>query len=162
MNHSQYIKSKIISYDDIETKVIKWKNENKKIGFTNGCFDVIHYGHVKYLAKAKELSDILILGLNSDKSVKMLKGEDRPINNQEHRAFVLAALSMIDAIVIFNEQTPENLIKKIVPDIITKGGDYKPEQIAGSDFIINNGGEVIIIDFVEGLSSSEIIRKQKK
>jgi len=138
------------------TKELKLKN--KKIIFTNGCFDLLHAGHVKYLETAKKLGDILILGLNSDESVKLLKGEDRPINNQNDRAYILAALEAVDYVVIFNEETPYKLIQTIKPDFLVKGADYDGEKVIGEDI----AGELILIDFVEGKSSSETIKKIKK
>ena len=115
------------------------KNEAKKIVFTNGCFDLLHVGHIRYLSKAKELGDYLIVGLNSDKSVKNLKGENRPINIFEDRAKLLMALTSVDMVLVFEEQTPKNLIQEILPDILVKGGDYKIEDIVGSNTVIKNG-----------------------
>lgn len=135
--------------------------KSKKVVFTNGCFDILHKGHVQYLAKAADLGDFFILGLNSDRSVKTLKGEGRPVNNEQDRAIVLSALHFIDAIVIFDEDTPERLIRQVKPDVLVKGGDWQPEQIAGADFVKSNGGEVVIIDFVEGYSTTSTIEKIK-
>ncbi|HOZ30349.1 MAG TPA: D-glycero-beta-D-manno-heptose 1-phosphate adenylyltransferase [Bacteroidales bacterium] len=139
--------------------VENWKSENKTIVFTNGCFDILHKGHIEYLAQAKSLGDKLIIGLNSDKSVKGLKGDQRPVNDQVARALLLASMIFTDAVVIFDEDTPENIIKLYSPDILVKGGDYKSNEIAGADFVINNGGKVKIIPLVEGYSSSNIIKK---
>ncbi len=133
--------------------------KSQKVVFTNGCFDILHKGHVHYLAKAADLGDFLILGLNSDRSVKALKGESRPVNRELDRAAVLSALHFIDAIVIFDEDTPESLIKRVKPNVLVKGGDWKPEQIAGAGFVKSNGGEVVIIDFVEGYSTTSTIEK---
>ncbi|NOZ46917.1 MAG: D-glycero-beta-D-manno-heptose 1-phosphate adenylyltransferase [Chlorobi bacterium] len=138
------------------------KSENKKIVFTNGCFDIIHSGHITYLYKAKSFGDVLIIGLNSDDSVRRLKGESRPINNQSDRAFVLSALRMIDYITIFNEDTPLELIKELKPNVLVKGGDYTIETIVGADFVKENGGDVRIVPLVKGKSTSEIINKIKK
>ena len=140
----------------------KIKEENKKIVFTNGCFDILHVGHVRYLSKAKKLGNILIVGLNSDKSVKKLKGDNRPINIFEDRATLLASLRFVDLVIIFEEKTPENLIKKIKPDILVKGGDYNIEDIVGYKTVIENGGEVKVLGFHEGYSSSNYINKIKK
>ena len=134
---------------------------NKKIVFTNGCFDILHAGHVSYLNEAKDQGDILIVGLNSDASVKRLKGSERPINNEKNRKFVLENLKSIDMVVIFEEDTPLNLIKSIMPNVLVKGGDWKPEQIVGSDIVLQDGGEVKSLSFVEGESTTNIINKVK-
>ena len=131
------------------------ENNNPKIVFTNGCFDILHRGHVEYLRKAKELGDLLILGLNSDLSVKRLKGENRPINNEEDRAIVLSALECVDFIIIFDEDTPFELLKNLKPDILVKGGDYKLENVIGKEF----AKETVLIDFVDGYSTTKIINK---
>ncbi len=135
------------------------KEKGKKIVFTNGCFDIIHAGHVEYLGKAKQLGDYLFLGLNSDASVRRLKGEGRPINNEDDRATVIDALKPIDYVVLFEEDTPFNLVKEIVPHILVKGGDYKAEDIVGYDIVTKNGGEVITVSFVDGKSTTNIINK---
>ena len=140
----------------------KIKSEGKKIVFTNGCFDLLHVGHIKYLSQAKDLGDILIIGLNSDKSVKKLKGNNRPINSFEDRAKLLAALKSVDLVIMFEEQTPENLIKDIVPDILVKGGDYNIEDIVGYQTVIDNGGQVKTLSFYEGYSSTNYIDKINK
>lgn len=139
----------------------KAKNEGKKIVFTNGCFDIIHAGHVDYLEKAKSLGDFLVVGLNSDESIKRLKGNDRPINPQDQRKKVLSALKPVDLVIIFDEDTPEKLIKEIKPDILVKGGDWKIETIVGADFVKSYGGKVLTIDFVYDTSTTKIIRKIK-
>ena len=138
------------------------KAERKKIVFTNGCFDLLHVGHVRYLAQAKKLGDFLIIGLNSDSSVKELKGEDRPINSFEDRATLLSAIESVDSVIMFEEQTPENLIKNIVPDILVKGGDYNIEDIVGYQTVIQNGGQVKTLSFYDGYSSTNYINKIKK
>lgn len=127
--------------------------------FTNGCFDILHKGHIHYLSEASELGDILVIGLNSDQSVKRIKGENRPYQDENSRALVLAALSFVDYVVIFNEDTPHDLIEKLRPEVLVKGGDYKAEEIVGYETVKSSGGEVVIIDFVEGYSSSSVIRK---
>lgn len=136
-------------------------SQNKTIVFTNGCFDIIHSGHISYLAESKKLGDILIIGLNSDNSVKRLKGENRPINTQNDRAIVLSGLKSVDYVCIFEEDTPLNLILTIKPNVLTKGGDYKIEEIVGYEFLTQNNGEVVIIDFVDGKSTTNIINKAK-
>ena len=125
----------------------KIKAERKKIVFTNGCFDLLHVGHIRYLSHAKKLGDFLIIGLNSDRSVKKLKGKDRPINSFEDRAILLSALNSVDLVIKFEEQTPENLIKDIVPDVLVKGGDYNIEDIVGYQIVIKNGGQVKTLSF---------------
>lgn len=137
------------------------KLHHGKIVFTNGCFDVLHFGHVRYLLEAKELGDVLVVGLNSDDSVRRLKGPARPINGEKERAFVLASLACVDFVVLFDEDTPEELIKTVRPDVLVKGGDYSLDQIVGADFVQQNGGEVTTIPFVEGYSSTCIIEKLK-
>jgi len=143
------------------TKFKQLNLQSKKIVFTNGCFDIIHSGHVLYLEEAKSQGDILIVGLNSDESVKRLKGNDRPINNQEDRAIVLAGLNSIDYVIEFEEDTPYNLIKIIQPDILVKGGDWAVEQIVGHDIVLNKGGKVKSLLFKEGKSTTNIINKLK-
>lgn len=134
-------------------------NRSKRIVFTNGCFDILHRGHVTYLNEAKKLGDILILGVNSDASVKRLKGNDRPINNEKDRAYVLSQLKAVDFAEIFTEDTPLNLILKVQPNILVKGGDWKIDQIVGGKEVIANGGEVFSLDFVDGYSTTSIINK---
>jgi rfaE bifunctional protein nucleotidyltransferase chain/domain len=147
--------------DNIEI-INRIKAERKKIVFTNGCFDLLHVGHIRYLAQAKKLGDFLIIGLNSDSSVKELKGKDRPINSFEDRATLLSAIESVDLVIMFEEQTPENLIKDIVPDILVKGGDYNIEDIVGYQTVIQNGGQVKTLSFYEGYSSTNYINKIKK
>ncbi|MCK9302507.1 MAG: D-glycero-beta-D-manno-heptose 1-phosphate adenylyltransferase [Bacteroidales bacterium] len=131
----------------------------KKLVFTNGCFDIIHAGHTDYLYKARLLGDILVVGLNSDASVKRLKGDGRPINDQLSRASVLAAMSFVDYVIIFDENTPLNLIKALKPNVLVKGGDYIADNIVGADFVKSYGGIIEIIPFLEGYSTSSIINK---
>lgn len=135
------------------------KNEGKKIVFTNGCFDIIHKGHVTYLNEAKKLGDILIIGLNSDASVKRLKGPERPINNEQDRQYVMSQLKPVDFVEIFTEDTPLNLILKIKPKVLVKGGDWKIDQIVGGKEVIANGGDVFSLNFVDGYSTTSIIQK---
>ncbi len=135
------------------------KAQNKKIVFTNGVFDIIHRGHVEYLKEAKSLGDILVVGLNSDSSVKMIKGDKRPIVSEENRAYVLANLKPVDFVIIFSEDTPHNTIKEILPDILVKGADWAEDKIVGSDIVKQSGGEIKRIKFVENNSSTNIIEK---
>jgi rfaE bifunctional protein nucleotidyltransferase chain/domain len=154
---------------DIEQKIVSRtffvenavKLHQQKIVFTNGCFDVLHFGHVHYLLQAKELGDILVVGLNSDDSVRRLKGPSRPINGEKERAFVLAALTCVDYVVVFEEDTPKELIETVRPNVLVKGGDYALDQIVGADFVTQNGGSVTTLPFVEGFSSTRIIEQLK-
>ena len=147
--------------DNIEI-INRIKAERKKIVFTNGCFDLLHVGHTRYLAQAKKLGDFLIIGLNSDSSVKELKGKDRPINSFDDRATLLSAIESVDLVIMFEEQTPENLIKDIVPDILVKGGDYNIEDIVGYQTVMQNGGQVKTLSFYDGYSSTNYINKINK
>jgi len=156
------IVEKILDRNSVTSTFTNLKDEGKKIVFTNGCFDILHRGHVAYLNQASEEGDILVIGLNSDASVKRLKGEERPINNEQDRAYLLAGLGFVDYVVIFTEDTPFNLIKDIMPNILVKGGDWKPEQIVGSDIVIANGGEVKSLRFEDGYSSTNVIDKMKR
>ena len=158
----QKIKTKIIPDYIVSAFIDAWRKENFTIVFTNGCFDILHRGHVEYLAKASELGDKLIIGVNTDRSVKKLKGDDRPVNDENARAFVLASLEFVDAVVLFNEETPGNLIKKVLPDFLVKGGDYNPAQIVGYDTVTSHGGRVLTIPVVQGFSSTNIINKISK
>jgi len=137
------------------------KSLDRKFVFTNGCFDILHRGHVEYLKQAKNLGDYLIIGLNSDLSVKKLKGNSRPINKEEDRKFLLLNLKWVDFVFIFHEDTPLNLIKKINPDFLVKGGDWKVEQIVGSDYILGHGGKVLSLPFIDGHSTTKIIEKSQ-
>ena len=161
MKELDKIQNKIISFGNLQKQVLKWREENKKIVFTNGCFDIIHRGHVDYLSKAKDLGDILIIGLNTDQSVRNIKGNTRPIQDEQSRAIILASMQFVDAIVFFSEPTPYTLIKEIQPDILVKGADYKKEDIVGYDIVSQRGGKVETIEFIEGYSTSNIERKIK-
>lgn len=153
--HKSSIESHIKSFDEIRDTIIRLKKQNKKIVFTNGCFDILHRGHVSYLDIASSYGDILILGLNSDSSVKRLKGENRPINCEDDRAYILAGLESVDFVVKFEEDTPYELIRIIKPNILVKGGDYKDKEVVGSDI----AGEVRLVDFVDGKSTTKTIKK---
>ena len=155
MDYLKHINNKIISADYFKSKR-KCFNNNRVI-FTNGCFDILHLGHIDYLIKARKLGDVLIIGLNTDNSVKKLKGEKRPVNNQNARALLLASLEFVDFVILFDEETPMNLIKMITPDVLVKGGDYTIESVVGADFVLNYGGTVEIIPFLEGYSTTNII-----
>ena len=144
--------------EEIKSIRKKLREENKKVVFTNGCFDLIHAGHVDYMTKAKELGDVLIVGLNSDSSVKRIKGDKRPILNEEERAFIISSLKPVDYVVLFDEDTPANLIAEIIPDILVKGADWSIKNIVGRDVVEANGGEVKTIRFVNDQSTSKIIK----
>ena len=166
MSKLALIRKKIFTYTDADYRRMLsiWQFQGKKIVFTNGCFDILHLGHIDYLSKAKDLGDLLVIGLNTDASVGRLKGENRPIQDEVSRAMVLASLGFVDAVVFFGEDTPYNLIKTTQPDILVKGADYKPEDIVGYDIITKKGGEVVTISFLPGYSTSAIeskIRQQK-
>ena len=149
------------SFKDFFNTLKSWKTQNYKLVFTNGCFDLIHRGHVDYLIKSAKLGDKLIVGLNSDQSVKRLKGEKRPLIDQDSRAQVMAAMQMIDAVILFDEETPYELIKAIQPDVLVKGNDYAIEEIAGFDVVLAQGGSVETIKLTEGFSTSSLIEKIK-
>jgi rfaE bifunctional protein nucleotidyltransferase chain/domain len=159
---SYNIEQRIVQLEKLKRDVARWRFLRKKIVFTNGCFDILHLGHINYLSEAADLGDILIVGLNSDKSVKALKGDKRPFNNQDARAKLLASLFFIDAVTIFDQDNPEELIKEINPDVLVKGGDYSIAEIAGSDFVLKNGGEVKTIPITEGYSTTNILQNHKK
>lgn len=158
MKHLEKIYDKILNRESLEEKLNLWRKEGKTIVFSNGCFDILHRGHVEYLSKAADLGDILIIGLNTDASVKRIKGPSRPVNDEKARAVVLAALEFVDAIMFFDEDTPYNLIKNVQPDVLVKGKDYKAEDIVGYDIVTNKGGKVETIELVEGFSTTNILK----
>lgn len=151
-----------MSPEELRPQVIRWRLNSKTIAFTNGVFDILHEGHIAVLAKAASFADILIVGINSDASVKKLKGESRPVNRQQSRALLLSSLIMVDAVVIFDEETPLELIKKIKPDVLVKGGDYTIDTIVGSKEVFASGGTVEVIPLEEGFSTTGIIEKIMK
>ena len=153
------LERKIISWEDLDSFLACKRFKDARIVFTNGCFDIIHRGHIDYLSKASALGDLLIIGLNTDESVRKLKGPERPLQDEKSRAMILAALFFVDNIILFSEDTPYLLIDKIRPQVLVKGGDYKPEDIVGYDIVKESGGKVVTIDFVEGYSSTGIIEK---
>ena len=162
MNYLEVIKTKIINKDSVTPLLTYWRLKNYKIVFTNGCFDILHRGHIEYLAKSASLGDILVVGLNTDESVRKIKGPERPVQDEETRAMILASLTFVKAVVFFNEETPYNLINKVKPDILVKGADYKKEDIVGADIVESNGGEIVTVNLTEGFSTSSIIDKIKK
>jgi len=143
-------------------KVRHWKESGEKIVFTNGCFDIIHAGHIHLLTEAKNLGDRLLIGLNSDQSVQNLKGPDRPLNPEYARASVLESLSMVDGVTIFQEDTPHELVKEIIPHVLVKGGDYSIENVVGADTVRASGGEVVLIPILKGYSTSDILTRIRK
>lgn len=158
MNSLQLIQNKIIAGADLEKRLGQWREQGMKIVFTNGCFDLLHRGHVEYLAQAADMADVLVVGLNTDASVRRLKGESRPVNDERTRALVLAALGFVDAVVLFDEDTPYELIKRVRPDVLVKGADYRPEEIVGYDIVTSYGGAVTTVPLVEGYSTTKLIR----
>jgi len=159
MKNPDYIKQKIYSLPELLKQVRRWKFLGKKIAFTNGCFDILHEGHIFSLSQAASEGDVLIVGVNADASTKRLKGPSRPVNNERSRALLLASLLMTDAVIIFEEDTPLELINAIMPDTIVKGGDYKVEQVVGAKEVMANGGRVVINPIVPGFSTTGIIEK---
>ncbi len=161
MRTGNAINNKMLTLQPLMKFVEQWRFFGKTISFTNGCFDILHQGHISTLTEASQHSDFLIVGLNSDDSVKKLKGESRPINNQNSRALMLASLMMVDVVIIFAEETPLELINTIMPDVLVKGGDYKIEEIAGAKEVTDRGGRVIIKPLLDGFSTSSLIEKLK-
>ncbi len=161
MKHIEKIYDKILDEISLEERLNLWRGEGKTIVFTNGCFDILHRGHVEYLSKAADLGDKLIIGLNTDDSVKRLKGPSRPVNDEKARAVLLSALEFVDAVVLFKEDTPYNLIRRVQPDVLVKGKDYKAEDIVGYDIVISRGGRVETIELVDGFSTTKTIEKMR-
>lgn len=161
MDKLSVIQSKIIDIHDIESYITYWNLKNQKIVFTNGCFDILHRGHVEYLAQASNHGDVLVIGLNTDSSVRKIKGDSRPVQDEYARAILLASLNFVTAVIFFDDDTPYNLINSIQPDVLIKGSDYNIEDIVGYDIVTAKGGEVVTIDFIEGYSTTSIIEKLK-
>jgi len=162
MSQFNTLKNKIFSLENLKMQVKEWKATGEKVVFTNGCFDIMHQGHIEVLARTADLGTKLIIGLNSDSSIERLKGKNRPIIKQQSRAILLASFSFVDAVVLFSEETPINLISTLLPDVLAKGGDYKIETIVGHEIVQKNGGKVILVPFVDGFSSTTIIEKIRK
>ena len=160
MSQPNNISNKLLSSEELLLKLPTWKQEGKVV-FTNGCFDILHLGHLDLLAKASKLGHKLIVGLNTDTSVKRLKGTSRPVNNAQDRAMMLASLAVVDAVVFFEDDTPYKLIQLIIPNVLVKGSDYLVEEIVGHDIVLKNGGCVITIDLLEGYSTTSIIEKMQ-
>ncbi|MEQ8478373.1 D-glycero-beta-D-manno-heptose 1-phosphate adenylyltransferase [Fulvivirga sp.] len=154
--------NKIKPLNELKPLIKQWQEGGDEVVFTNGCFDILHLGHIDYLEKSKELGDKLVVGLNSDNSVRKIKGEERPLNNEYSRARILAALSFVDAVILFSEDTPKELISQLLPDILVKGNDYLAENIVGADIVKAHGGRVETISLVDGYSTTNIVEKIKK
>tara|TARA_B100000768_G_C11036920_1_gene272541 strand:+ start:128 stop:619 length:492 start_codon:yes stop_codon:yes gene_type:complete len=161
MSHLKDINRKIYNLDILTTQVEQWKKSGNKIVFTNGCFDIIHKGHIEVLANTADLGNKLIIGLNSDQSIQKIKGEGRPIIDEQSRAILLSALSFVDAIILFSEETPLKLISSLLPDVLAKGGDYEIKNIVGNEIVQQNGGKVKLVPLIVGYSSTSIIKKIK-
>lgn len=161
MNQVESINAKIFSIKDLIKQVCRWRLLGKKISFTNGCFDILHAGHIASLSDAAKEGDVLIVGVNTDASTKRLKGAERPVTNENSRALLLASLAIVDGVVLFDEDTPYELIRTIMPDVLVKGGDYTLEQIVGAKEVLAHGGKVVINPIVEGYSTTGIIGKIK-
>jgi D-beta-D-heptose 7-phosphate kinase/D-beta-D-heptose 1-phosphate adenosyltransferase len=157
MKQTERIPHKIFDRPALATQCTEWKKQGRKIVFTNGCFDILHKGHLEILTKSAEFGDILVVALNTDASVKKLKGEQRPVNNEDFRIWMMASLEIVDAVTLFNEETPAELIETITPDIIVKGGDYTVDQVVGAQHVLSHGGEVKIVPIVRGYSTTGII-----
>jgi D-glycero-beta-D-manno-heptose 1-phosphate adenylyltransferase len=162
MKKPEVIPSKIYTREELLKQVARWRFLGKSISFTNGCFDILHSGHIASLSEAAREGDILIVGVNTDASTKRLKGDERPVNNENSRALLLASLAIVDAVTLFDEDTPYELITAIMPDVIVKGGDYTQEQMIGAKEVIANGGRIVINPIVEGFSTTGIIEKIRK
>jgi rfaE bifunctional protein nucleotidyltransferase chain/domain len=158
----EHITSKIIPIDCIDTHLKQWRSGGKKIVFTNGCFDILHRGHVEYLAQAAALGDVLVVGINSDNSVRRIKGNERPLQDQSSRSLVLAAIGFVSCVIIFDDDTPYKLIKIVRPNVLVKGADYSIEQIVGSDIVRSCGGNVVTIALTDGYSTSKVVEKMKR
>ena len=161
MKTIQAIPDKIFTLSELKHQINRWRLTNKKIVFTNGVFDILHEGHIASLSEAALYGHILIVGINADASVKRLKGESRPVNNEGSRTLLMASLVMVDAVILFEEDTPLNLITTILPDVLVKGGDYTIDQIVGAKEVMANGGEVKIVPILEGFSTTGIIERMK-
>lgn len=162
MQKLEILESRIFTnWDLLKYRLAYWRFHEKKIVFTNGCFDLLHQGHIDYLASAADRGDVLIIGLNTDASITRLKGEGRPVQDERSRALLLSALRFVDAIVLFDQDTPYDLIKIVQPDVLVKGSDYKAEDIVGYDIVMERGGEVVTIDYLDGFSTTGLINQIK-
>lgn len=161
MRSTRHIPDKVFTLDELLHQLKRWRLHNRRIVFTNGVFDILHEGHIASLTEAAGYGHILVVGVNTDASVKRLKGESRPVNGEQSRALLLASLIMVDAVILFDEDTPLNLINAIMPDTLVKGGDYTPEQVVGAKEVIANGGELKIVPILEGYSTTGIIERMR-
>lgn len=159
MNWQESINEKIFDAESIKPPLARWRLKGQKIVFTNGCFDIMHLGHISYLSQAASLGDKLIVGLNTDRSVQAIKGSQRPIQDEKSRSQIMASLAFVSAVILFDNDTPLNLIELIRPEILVKGGDYTVETVVGADFVIKNGGEVKLLEFIPGYSTSALEKK---
>lgn len=159
MNKLANLSSKILDRDQLRRACVVWNFKNQKVVFTNGCFDILHLGHIEYLSKAAGLGDVLVIGMNTDQSIQKIKGQSRPINDEHSRSMVLAALEFVTAVVLFDEETPYELIKTIQPDILVKGKDYTVEEVVGHDIVLAKGGKVVTIELTPGYSTTAIEQK---
>jgi rfaE bifunctional protein nucleotidyltransferase chain/domain len=157
MTTLEVTQSKIFDRQILSQRIAMWRFQNKKVIFTNGCFDILHRGHIEYLSKARDLGDVLVVGVNTDSSVKRIKGENRPVQDEVSRAQILASLRFVEAVILFDEDTPYELISLVKPDILVKGGDYSEATIVGADIVKTNGGEVVTIPLTPGYSTSRIL-----
>ncbi len=162
MNQLKIIQQKIVQREELPSRLDRSFRATHRIVFTNGCFDILHLGHASYLADARDLGDMLVVGLNTDESVRRLKGANRPVKDQDTRALLLASLQVVDMVVLFPEDTPSELIRLVKPDVLVKGGDYRKEEIAGYETVTAYGGKIVTIPFVKGHSSSSLIQKIEK
>ena len=162
MEKRQWVTGKIFDAETLERRCNMWRSAGKKIVFTNGCFDILHRGHLELLAQAADKGNVLLVALNTDASVKRLKGEERPVTHEQDRMFQLASMLVVDAVCLFDEDTPAEIIQKVRPDVLVKGGDYSIETIVGADFVMSYGGSVEVVPFVDGYSTSNIISTIKK
>ena len=153
MNNLERIQSKIIDREQLKNQLAYWQFKSQQIVFTNGCFDLLHLGHIDYLSKAKDLGDVLIIGVNTDDSVRRLKGKGRPITDENSRSTIVASLQFVNAVILFDEDTPYELIRQVQPDVLVKGSDYKAEDIVGYDIVKAKGGKVVTIDYLEGYAT---------
>ncbi|HPQ60736.1 MAG TPA: D-glycero-beta-D-manno-heptose 1-phosphate adenylyltransferase [Syntrophales bacterium] len=153
---------KIVSRETLLVLLKEHRRQGRRIVFTNGCFDILHAGHVRYLAQARRLGDVLVVALNTDRSVRSIKGPDRPVVRQEERAFVMAGLESVDYVTFFDDETPLSLIEALQPDILVKGGDWKADGVVGGDFVRSKGGDVVVLPYLEGASTTNIIEKIRR
>lgn len=162
MNRKQDIQEKILTRDNLARLAQNWHAEGRRIVFTNGCFDILHRGHLEVLTASAGFGDVLVVGLNTDASVKRLKGPERPVNDEGFRSWMMASLELVDAVTLFDEPTPKALIDVLQPDVIVKGGDYTPDQVVGADEVLARGGEVKIVPIVKGYSTTSLIEAIRK